>query len=195
MADTCHQECPNGTDEECPDGETCWGDSPCALLDSKREADEAMKAMLWCATSYKHLVEHCPKPCEGGTDDECGQDEDGNDMFCFSMSEEEQVCNTTGVGVKEPVDSDNLWCGNSWNHVLENCPKKCPDGADEERDAGMSCYDLTGNEPMICKTESFGVKKKGDPNQRFCGDTYNQMMEFVSCVRSLMLRVCFHEEM
>ena len=64
--------------------------------------------------------------------------------------------------------------------VLENCPKKCPEGTNEECGAGEQCFDLTGNEPMICKTEGFGVKKKADPTKRFCGDTYNQMMEFVS---------------
>lgn len=58
----CHQECPNGTDDECPDDESCWGDSPtCALLESKLARDEEMKSKLWCATSYKHLVEHCTK--------------------------------------------------------------------------------------------------------------------------------------
>lgn len=65
--------------------------------------------------------------------------------------------------------------------VLENCPKKCPEGTDDECEDGMICYDLTGNEPTICKTEGFPVKRKADPNKRFCGDSYNHMMEFVSC--------------
>lgn len=115
MAKTCRQECPNGTDDECPSGERCWGDSPCALLDEKREAEEEKKAMLWCARSYKQLVEHCPGRCPGGTNGECGQDEDGHDMLCFDMSEEEEACRTAGVGVREPVDPDRLWCGRSWN--------------------------------------------------------------------------------
>ena len=119
-ADTCHQECPSGTDDECPDGESCWGDSPCALLDSKIEAMAAQAANLWCGTNYKMLVEQCPKRCEGGTDDECGKDADGNDMICFDMSTEETVCNMTGVGIKEPTDPDNLWCGTSWNHGKSN---------------------------------------------------------------------------
>lgn len=55
---------------------------------------------LWCGKSYKDLVENCPKECPGATDEECG---DG--MICFNMAEEEQSCNETGVGIKEPVDS------------------------------------------------------------------------------------------
>lgn len=179
-SETCGRECPNGEDDECPGTEKCWGDSPCALLDYAREALLAKKAMMWCGSSYRHLVEHCPKPCPSGSSDECGQDEDGKDMECFDMSEEEKACTTRGVGIVEPVDPDNLWCGSSWNNVLENCAKKCPGGTDEEcSDPSMVCYDLTG-EAQICKTEGFGVKKKADPNKRFCGDSYNHMMEFVS---------------
>ena len=177
MPSQCSQECPNGTDEECPSGETCWADSPCAYTDAKIKADEELKSKLWCAKSYKHLVEHCPMPCEGGTDDECGPD-----MTCFNMSEEEVVCTEPGVGIKDPVDPDKLWCGNSWNDVLENCGKKCPEGTDEECGYFGTCYDLTGNEPMICQTEGFGVKTKGDPNKRYCGNSYNHMMEFVSII-------------
>ena len=77
-ATSCHQACPGGTDAECPSGEKCWGDSPCALLPKKPSA-------TWCARSYKHLVEECPKPCEGGTDAECGADETGKPMKCFKM--------------------------------------------------------------------------------------------------------------
>lgn len=32
---------------------------------------------------------------------------------------------------------------------------------------------------MVCKTEGFGVKKKGDPHKRWCGDDYNHMMKMV----------------
>ena len=37
MADKCATECPNGRDDECPDGEICWGDSPCALIEEGLE--------------------------------------------------------------------------------------------------------------------------------------------------------------
>lgn len=166
MASKCATECPLGTDEECGPGEKCWADSPCADILSEEDVqdDEDMApGMYWCGSSYKNLVETCPKQCPGMTDDECG---DG--MTCFNMSEDETKCEEEGVGIKEPVDSANLWCGTSWNDVLENCAMACPEGSDEECSAsgatGLSCYDLTGND-LICKVQGFGVKEKGDPDK------------------------------
>ena len=93
---TCHKPCPNGTDAECDNGELCWGDSPCALI-------EKDTSKLWCARSYKHLVEHCPKPCPGGTDTECGLDEDNvTPMKCFNMEgNATDVCKEEGAGSRQ----------------------------------------------------------------------------------------------
>lgn len=66
---------------------------------------------LWCGKSYKDLVENCPKECPGATDEECG---DG--MICFNMAEEEQSCNETGVGIKEPVDPASEFL--AWSMLL-----------------------------------------------------------------------------
>ena len=176
---TCHKPCPNGTDAECDNGELCWGDSPCALI-------EKDTSKLWCARSYKHLVEHCPKPCPGGTDTECGLDEDNvTPMKCFNMEgNATDVCKEEGAGIREPVDPDNLWCGSTWNNVLETCGKKCPEGTDEECGGnGALCYDLTGND-VICETEGVPVKVAGDPMQRYCGSTYNAMMQSVRAMHA-----------
>ena len=100
-------------------------------------------------------------------------------MTCFNMVDEELSCSEPGIGIRDPVDPANLWCGSTWNDVLENCLNKCPEGTDEECSSGDICYDLTGND-LICKAEGFGVKKKADPQGRWCGDSYNHMMEFVS---------------
>jgi hypothetical protein len=101
----------------------------------------------------------------------------GEGMSCFNMSDEDIPCSEAGVGVKEPVDPANLWCGSSWNHVLENCSKNCVGGTDEECDYGMTCYDLTGND-LICKEATVGVKEKGDPN--------TVSLAIVSCVHCTM---------
>ncbi|KAL3790789.1 hypothetical protein ACHAWO_012923, partial [Cyclotella atomus] len=173
MASKCATECPGGTDDECPDGEICWGESPCALLDYSPLDVNASIGKLWCATSYKDLVENCPSECPSGLDEECP---DGS--VCFNMADEEMSCNTTGVGIREPVDSANLWCGSSWNNVLEECRAGCPEGTDEEcalLGIGMICYDLTGND-LICEEAGVGVKEKGDPQTRWCGATFNDML-------------------
>jgi hypothetical protein len=175
MASKCSKECPGGSDDECGEGEKCWSDSPCALKKSAIADLEALEGKLWCGKNYKDLVENCPMECPGGSDDEC----DG-DMICFDMSTEEMACNETGVGIKDPVDPLHLWCGSTWNNVLEECPMPCPEGTDEECGAGMICYDLTGND-KICRTQGIGVKEKGDPNKRWCGSDYNDMMS--SCPR------------
>jgi len=175
MVDRCGtddaKECKGGTDEECGDGEKCFLSDACL---KKQELAES-EGMLWCGRSYKHLVENCPKQCPGGTNDECGQDENGKDMICFNMKDENVTCAEEGVGIKEPVDPDMLWCGNDWTHLVENCPKKCPEGSDEECGfMGTTCYDMTGSD-LLCKTEGFGVKEKGDPLKRFCGTSFAQM--------------------
>jgi hypothetical protein len=70
MTSKCATECKNGLDEECPTGEICWGDSPCGKIGFEVFDLEKAQGMLWCASSYKDLVENCPKPCNGGTDEE-----------------------------------------------------------------------------------------------------------------------------
>ncbi len=106
-----------------------------------------------------------------GTDDECG---DG--MTCFNMSEEETSCSDEGVGIQEKIDPAMMWCGETWLHMLENCPKACPDGSDEECGPGMSCFDMT-NEEKPCLYVGYGVKEKDDPSKRFCGNDYKHMHE------------------
>ena len=73
MSNRCHQECPDGTDEECPTGEKCFADSQCGTAGTTADIEaklEDMKGKLWCGRSYKHLVEECPQQCPGGTDEE-----------------------------------------------------------------------------------------------------------------------------
>ena len=108
-------------------------------------------------------------------------------MKCFDMSDEVESCMEEGVGIKEPTDSDNLWCGQTWNDVLENCAKKCPEGTDEECGFHGVCYDLTGND-LICKTEGYGVKAKADKSKRFCGSSWLDMMEHVSLYLCIVLQ-------
>ena len=164
-------ECRDGTDAKCGEGESCFLSDACLRKEELAESE----GKLWCGRSYKHLVEDCPKQCPGGTNDECGQDENGVDMICFNMKDENVTCAEEGVGIKERVDPDMLWCGNDWMHLVENCPKKCPEGSDEECGFfGCTCYDMTGSD-LICKTEGFGVKEKGDPMKRFCGTSYSHM--------------------
>lgn len=164
-------ECRDGTDAKCGEGESCFLSDACLRKEELAESE----GKLWCGRSYKHLVEDCPKQCPGGTNDECGQDENGVDMICFNMKDENVTCAEEGVGIKERVDPDMLWCGNDWMHLVENCPKKCPEGSDEECGFfGSTCYDMTGSD-LICKTEGFGVKEKGDPMKRFCGTSYSHM--------------------
>lgn len=165
------KQCNSGKDEECGEGEKCFLSDACL----KKEEMAASEGMMWCGRSYKHLVENCPKQCPGGTNEECGQDETGVDMTCFNMKDENVTCAEEGVGIKNVTDPDMLWCGNDWMHLVENCPKKCPEGTDEECGfMGTTCFDMTGSD-LICMTEGFGVKPKGDPMKRFCGNTFAHM--------------------
>eukprot|EP00984_Skeletonema_dohrnii_P000554 scaffold177_cov113-Skeletonema_dohrnii-CCMP3373.AAC.8 len=174
MSSRCHKQCPEGTDEECGDGEKCFADSQCGTAGTTAEIEAKMAASvgkMWCGKSYKDLVENCSKECPSGSDDDCGED-----MSCFNMSEEEMSCSEEGVGIKAKVDPANLWCGETWLHMLENCPKPCPEGSDEECGNGMICYDMS-NEEKKCLYMGYGVKEKDDPSKRFCGKTFAHMHE------------------
>jgi len=174
MSERCHKQCPNGTDEECDSGEKCFADSQCGSVGTKADAEAKLAAAqgkMWCGTSYKNLVENCPKECPNGTDEECGED-----MTCFNMSDEEVSCSKEGVGIKPKVDPANLWCGETWIHMLENCPKACPEGSDEECGPGLTCFDMS-SEDKICLYVGYGVKEKDDPEKRFCGETFSKMLE------------------
>ena len=117
MSSKCQTECPNGTDEECDAGEKCFNGSPCQF--EQVEVVPVDPEMLWCGRSHKHLVENCPKRCGSSDDEECGVDEEGNEMSCFNMQFDEESCLMEGVGIKEPTDPANLWCGSGWFQLLE----------------------------------------------------------------------------
>jgi len=51
MADKCATECPNGRDDECPDGEICWGDSPCALIEGGEGLEDGANGTSSAGTS------------------------------------------------------------------------------------------------------------------------------------------------
>lgn len=97
------------------------------------------------------------------------------------MQFEDQSCLIEGVGIQEEVNPSNLWCGSSWLQLTENCSKACPEGSNDEcgRDSAgslMICYDMSASD-QVCQRAGKGIKEKGDPNKRFCGSSYQNMME------------------
>lgn len=82
---------------------------------------------LWCGASWNNVLEDCPKACPEGTDEECGEG-----MICYDLSESELICRTPGIGVKEKGDPQKRWCGADYNDMLSSCPKRCPSGSDDE---------------------------------------------------------------
>ena len=104
---------------------------PGEAADAETMADTAPDPYkLWCGRSLRQAAEECRRRCPSGNDDECGTDAAGRALRCFDMRHEEAQCMEEGVGVREPADPANLWCGSSYLQLAENCQKACPDGDD-----------------------------------------------------------------
>ncbi len=164
LVENCSQECPNGSDDECGDGMTCFNmseeEKSCssAGVGIKAKTDPAN---LWCGKSWLDMLENCPKPCPEGTDEECG-----DDMICYDMSNEAKVCEYMGYGVKERDDPNKRFCGKTFAHMHESCPKKCPSGGDDDCPGDMKCFG--GSD---CVYEGIGVAAAAplDPSSMYCG--------------------------
>ena len=78
-------------------------------------------------------------------------------------------------------DPSNWWCGSSWTDMLESCSKRCTtdeDCAPNSWEKG-TCFRTVGG-PENCSTPGVGVKAPIAPDSRWCGSTWNDMLETCS---------------
>lgn len=67
---TCGKACPNGN-SDCPQGLTCFGNTPCGD-----------KHSFFCGLSFEDANTSCTTPCETGSADECPS---GQSCFAYTM--------------------------------------------------------------------------------------------------------------
>jgi len=93
------------------------------------------------------------------------------------IAEEEKKYNDE-IAMADPM---NWWCGSSWTDMLENCSKRCTTDEDCAVNSWTpgTCYKTTGGEEN-CQTPGVGVKEKLPEGSRWCGSTWNDMLETCS---------------
>lgn len=75
------------------------------------------------------------------------------------------------------------WCGRSYKHLAEYCPKPCSGGTDAECGMDvdgvtpMKCFTMTGNKTDVCSEAGVGIKNVTDPKNLWCGSDWNNVLE------------------
>lgn len=191
----CYYACPSGKDEECPGGRTChtW------LTCTQAKVDPALTNV--CGTSWGHAAKTCATRCFQGDDAVCPN---GESCFGAVIDCEGKLPELTAVdvGLEEQsytieeieallqeelqkegdeeamADPTNWWCGTSWSNMLENCEKRCETDADCAPNSWTEgyCYRTSGG-PDNCSTPGVGVKAAAPPGSRWCGTSWNNMLE------------------
>ena len=140
--------------------EKCYGPQPDCTPNPQYKL---VGGPTWCGKSWADMSERCADECPNGLDEECPGGE-----VCYSGS----PCQFEEVEVIPP-DPDMLWCGASYGDLVENCPRRCPDG---ECPDGMECFSMQAEEKP-CAEEGVGVKKPVDPANLWCGSSFIHLLE------------------
>ena len=205
-ASTCSTRCFLGGDDTCPSGQSCFGgvtdcennpnlppltaedvglveksytqEEIALLLDeeiAKGRDEEQMSNPnnWWCGSSWSNMLETCSKRCQ--TDEECKVNS-WTEGYCFKTTGGPENCSTPGVPVKEAQPAGSMWCGSSWNNMLETCDKQCT--SDEDCGSGKTCWSA----PNTCQYIGVPVKETSEVGSLWCGVDYDDAM--TSCHKS-----------
>jgi hypothetical protein len=140
-----------GTDDTCPPGESCFrGVTECG--DSKLPPLTAVDVGL----AEKAYTE---EEIAVMLDEEIAKERDEEAM----------------------LDQDNWWCGTSYSNMLETCTKRCTTDEDCKPNSWEEgfCFKTTGG-PENCSTPGVPVKEPVPEGSRWCGSSWNKMLETCS---------------
>ena len=193
--DECYYSCPSGLDKECEGGRTCHSWMSCT------PAKDNPAIYNVCGTSWGNAAKTCATRCFFGDDESCP---DGQQCYGAVTDCKDKLPELTAVDVgleersytieeveillqeelKKEADEiamnnpDNWWCGTSWSNMLEKCEKRCETDEDCKPNSWTEgfCYRTTGG-PENCRTPGVGVKAAAAPGSRWCGTSWNNMLE------------------
>lgn len=191
----CYHACPTGKDDQCPGGKTCHSWLTCTPSQTNPATYNV------CGRNWPHAASTCGTRCFMGSDDSCPQGQtcfggvaDCKDSLPPLTAEDVglEEKSYTGEEIKVLLDEEiakerdeeamsdmnNWWCGSSWSNMLETCSKKCQTDDDCKPDAWTDgyCFKTTGG-PDNCSTPGVPVKAAVAPGSRWCGSTWNSMLE------------------
>ena len=121
---TCGATCPGGTNEECPAGQYCYNDIPCAVA-GETPPEVTMPPPSYCGDGPEDAASSCWAKCTSDSDCCFGQ-------TCFEVE--------GGCEYVDHVGPDHYFCGSDFCEAAFTCPLPCPGGVDSECDEGQRCY-------------------------------------------------------
>lgn len=163
-----------------------------------------------CGTSWAHASTTCATRCYLGDEDVCPEGEtcwsgvmecEGNDNLPPLTAVDVGLVNRTytqeeiAILLDEEIEREraeeamkdpmNWWCGTSWSNMLETCAKRCEKDEDcpgpNTWDPLGTCYKTPGG-PENCKEINVPVKDPVPPGSRWCGLSWNDMLETCSAM-------------
>eukprot|EP00571_Detonula_confervacea_P011735 CAMPEP_0172297150 /NCGR_PEP_ID=MMETSP1058-20130122/274_1 /TAXON_ID=83371 /ORGANISM="Detonula confervacea, Strain CCMP 353" /LENGTH=1215 /DNA_ID=CAMNT_0013006265 /DNA_START=285 /DNA_END=3931 /DNA_ORIENTATION=+ len=195
----CFHACPSGKNDECPNGRTCHAWLDCIVA----TVDPAVYNV--CGRNWQHASSTCSTRCFLGNDDNCpagttcfgGVSDCGDELPELTAEDvglvqksytQEEIAVLLDEEIKKErdeemmSDSENWWCGTSWTKMLETCSKRCETDEDCKENAwddSPKCFRTTGG-PDNCSAPGVPVRQALPPGSRWCGGTWNDMLETCS---------------
>lgn len=193
----CYYACPSGSDSDCPAGRSCHTWLNC------NQADEDPALYNTCGVTWTDASTKCAARCFNG-DADCPSGEScfGNVIECraklppltaedagqspklYTQDEIDELLIEAKKEEAEQLameDPDNWWCGSSWTDMLERCSKRCTSDSDcvvNSWDTAI-CFKTPGGEGN-CAIEGQPAKQASAPGSKWCGRTWNDMLETCS---------------
>ena len=159
-----------------------------------------------CGISWAHAALTCSTRCFLGSDDSCppGQSCFGGVSDCESNENlppltaedvglveksytQEEIAILLDEEIQKERDDENMddpnnwWCGTSWTNMLETCSNRCMSDDDCKPNSWTEgiCFKTTGG-PDNCQTPGIPVNEPLPEGSRWCGSTWNNMLETCS---------------
>mmetsp|Transcript_28346 Transcript_28346/g.60845 ORF Transcript_28346/g.60845 Transcript_28346/m.60845 type:complete len:538 (+) Transcript_28346:85-1698(+) len=191
----CFHACPSGKDNECPNGKTCHSWLTCTPSTVNPATFNV------CGRNWAHAASTCARRCFLGDDSNCNPGETcfggvtecegelppltavdaGLEEKSYTVEEIKALLDEEIANEREEEamsDTRNWWCGTSWSNMLETCSRRCTSDDDCKPNAWTDgfCFKTPGGIDN-CSTPGRPVKAPVPPGSRWCGRTWNDMLE------------------
>ncbi|KAL7470394.1 hypothetical protein ACHAXS_010618 [Conticribra weissflogii] len=158
------QPCPNGSDEECTSGGTCWADTSCdaTLGHGSQFQTDAVLAVPYddpsnrkfCGTWWAVALGNCGLETHCATNDDCAQGDTCFETTCNVQDflREEQEREKDELDKLDKLEKEKVerlpaddkrrknYCGISWVDASAECAAPCLGGEDTDCPAGLICF-------------------------------------------------------
>jgi hypothetical protein len=167
----CTIPCPNGgwnSLAECPDGESCFADTPCDSNAAPVEVPilrppPTSAPTQFCGSSLADAQTQCWQPCPRGSSDCCFG------LECFDTTQNGATCSSSDYS-----GTNHFFCGTSWCNAAFSCGTPCPGGNSAECPGGEYCY---ADVPCNSNGASYMPPQPVSPLSKYCGTSFADAAE------------------